>query len=56
MGMSKFEVILGMDWLMADQVVIDCDHWRVTSYTLNNVSVLFQGDKHDSLLIRATVG
>ena len=49
MGMSEFDVILGMDWLMADQVVIDCDRWRVTTYTLNNVCVLFQGDKHDAL-------
>ena len=32
MDMSKFDVILGMDWLMAYRVVIDYDHRRVTSY------------------------
>ena len=25
MDMSEFDVILGMDWLAADKVVIDCD-------------------------------
>ena len=33
MEMSKFDVILGMDWLTAYRVVIDCDRRRVTSYT-----------------------
>ena len=33
MDMSEFEVILGMDWLMAHRVVIDCDRMRVTAYT-----------------------
>ena len=28
MNMSKFDVILGMDWLMAYRVVIDCEHRR----------------------------
>ena len=49
MDMSKFDVILGMDWLMAHQVVIDCDRRRVTAYTPNNVCVMFQWDKHDAL-------
>ena len=48
-GMSEFDVILGMDWLTGDQVIIDCDHMRVTVYTLDNVCVMFQGDKHDAL-------
>ena len=26
MDMSEFDVILGMDWLMAYRVVIDCEH------------------------------
>ena len=33
--MSKFDVILMMDWLMTHRVVIDYDRKRVTSYTLN---------------------
>ena len=49
MNMSKFDVILGMDWLMAYRVVIDCEHRRVTSYTSDGTHVTFQGDKHDVL-------
>ena len=33
MVMSEFDVILGMDWLTAYRVVIDCDRMRVTAYT-----------------------
>ena len=33
MDMSEFDVILGMDWLIAYKVVIDCEHRRVTAYT-----------------------
>ena len=29
--MSEFDVILGMDWLTAYKVVIDCEHRRVTA-------------------------
>ena len=49
MDMSEFDVILGMDWLMAHRVVIDCDCRRVIAYTPDDVCVMFQGDKHDSL-------
>ena len=49
MGMSEFDVILGMGWLTAHRVVIDCDRRRVTAYTSDNVCVMFQGDKHDAL-------
>ena len=49
MDMSEFDVILGMDWLTAHRVVIDCDHKRVTAYILDDVCVMFQGDKHDAL-------
>ena len=49
MNMSKFDVILGMDWLTAHQVVIDCDRMRVTTYTQDGVCVVFQGDKHGAL-------
>ena len=30
---SDFDVILGMDWLTAHRVVIDCDRRWVTAYT-----------------------
>ena len=33
MDMSEFNVILGMDWLTAYRVVIDCERRRVTTYT-----------------------
>ena len=33
MDITDFDVILGMDWLTADRVVIDCDRRRVTAYT-----------------------
>ena len=32
MDLSEFDVILGMDWLTAHRVVIDCDCRRVTTY------------------------
>ena len=32
MDISKFDVILRMDWLTAHRVVIDCDRRRVTEY------------------------
>ena len=32
MKMSEFDVILGMDWLTAYRVVIDCERRRVTAY------------------------
>ena len=31
MDMSKFDVILGMDWLMTHRVVIDYDRRRITA-------------------------
>ena len=48
MDMSEFDVILGMDWLTAHRVIIDCDCMRVTTYTSNDVCVMFQRDKHDA--------
>ena len=47
--MSEFDVILGMDWLIAYRVVIDCERTRVTAYTQDDIRVVFQGDKHDIL-------
>ena len=49
MDMSEFDVILGMDWLTAYRVVIDCERRRVTAYTQDGTRVIFQGDKHDIL-------
>ena len=49
MDMSEFNVILGMDWLMTRQVVIDCEHRRVTAYTQDDIRVTFQENKHDVL-------
>ena len=47
MNMSEFDVILGMDWLTAYKVVIDCERRRVTANTQDGTRVVFQGDKHD---------
>ena len=33
MDLSKFDVILWMDWLIAYRIVIDCEHRRFTAYT-----------------------
>ena len=49
MDMSEFDVILGMDWLTAYRVVIDCELMRVTAYTQDGTCVIFQRDKHDIL-------
>ena len=47
MDMSDFDVILGMDWLTAYRVVINCERRRVTAYTQDGTRVVFQGDKHN---------
>ena len=49
MDILDFDVILGMDWLMAHRVVINCDCRRITGYTQDGVCAIFQGDKHDAL-------
>ena len=49
MDMSEFVVILGMDWLIAYRVVIDCERKRFTAYTQDDTCVVFQGYKHDIL-------
>ena len=41
MDMSEFDIILGMDWLTAHRVVIDCDRMRVTTYTQDDICVMF---------------
>ena len=49
MDMSEFDVILGIDWLTAYRVAIDCERMRVTAYTQDGTRVVFLGDKHDIL-------
>ena len=49
MDMSEFDIILGMDWLTAYKVVIDCERRRVIAYTQDGTRVTFQGDKHGVL-------
>ena len=49
MDMSEFDIILGMDWLTAYGVVIDCELMRVTAYMKDGTRVVFQGNKHDIL-------
>ena len=39
--MLEFDVILGMDWLTAYRVVIDCERRRVTAYTRDGTRVVF---------------
>ena len=41
MDMSEFDVILGMDWLTAYRVVIDCERRRVTAYTQDGTPIVF---------------
>ena len=49
MDMSEFVVILGMDWLTAHRVVIDCGRRRITAYTQDGICGIFQGDNHVAL-------
>ena len=49
LDMSEFDVILGMDWMIAYRIVINCERRRVTAYTQDGTRVVFQGDKHDIL-------
>ena len=39
MDMSEFDVILGMDWLTAYKVVIDCECRRATAHTQDGTRV-----------------
>ena len=41
MNISEFDVILGMDWLTAHRVIIDCDRRRITAYTQDGIRVTF---------------
>ena len=41
MDMSEFDVIIGMNWLTAHWVVIDCYRRKVTAYTHDGSCVMF---------------
>ena len=41
MDMLEFNVILGMDWLTAYRLVIDCERRGVTAYTQDGTRVVF---------------
>ena len=43
LDMSKFDVILGMDWLIAYRIIIDCERRRVTAYMQDGTRVVFRG-------------
>ena len=43
LDMSEFDVILGMDWLIAYRIVIDCERRRVTACTQDSTCAVFQG-------------
>ena len=45
----EFDVILGMDWLIAHRVIIDYERRRVTAYTHDGIRFTLKGDKHDAL-------
>ena len=49
MDMSAFDVIPGMDLLIAHRFVIDYDCRRVIAHKRDGVCVVFQGDKHGAL-------
>ena len=41
MDISNYDVILGMDWLTAHRVVIDCDSRRIATYSRDGISATF---------------
>ena len=49
LDISDLDAILGMDWLTAHRVVIECDYRRITTYTRNGILVTFLGEKYDAL-------
>ena len=49
LDVSKFDVILRMNWLIAYRVIIDCERRRVIAYTQDGTRVVFQGAKDDIL-------
>ena len=49
MDMSEIDVILGMNWLTAYRIVINCERRRVTAIRRTVLLWYFRGDKHDIL-------
>ena len=43
LDMSRFDVIIWMDWLIAYKIIIDCERRRVTAYTQDGTRMEFQG-------------
>ena len=41
MDISDFDVIIGMDWLAAHRVIIDCDCRRIIAYTRDGIHMNF---------------
>ena len=41
MDRSKLDVILGMDWLIAYRIVIDCERRKITAYTQDGTRMVF---------------
>ena len=41
MDISDFVIILGMDWLTAHRVIIDCDSRKISAYTRDGIRVTF---------------
>ena len=47
-GHAEFDVILGMDWLTAYRVVIDCERMRVTAIRRMVLLWYFKGTVYES--------
>ena len=45
LDMSKFDVNLWMDWLIAYKIIIDCERRRVTAYTQDGNRWYFRGTR-----------
>ena len=43
MDMSKFDAILGMDWLIAYRIILDCERKRVTAIRRTVLVLYFRG-------------
>ena len=43
MDMSKFDAILGMDWLIAYRIILDCERRRVTAIRRTVLVLYFKG-------------
>ena len=41
MDMSEFDIILGMDWLTAYRIVINCERRRAITYMKDGTRVVF---------------